>query len=199
MIELGEIKTGREIGRYTKADRYHKYIWQACKGCGVERWVAIRNGKPIRELCPRCSCKAKVLSEETREKYRQAGKKGGGRKWSEESKAKIRGENSCHWKGGRYVSVRGYVEVAISPDDLYSPMSFHGRIKEHRLIVARSLGRCLSGWEIVHHKNGNRQDNRLENLSVELVNEHNQITRVSRLERQVKNLKEQLRKQQSLT
>jgi len=195
MAELGEIRTGREIGRDTKADRYHKYIWQACGGCGKQRWVAIRSGKPVRTLCLKCSCKVKIISEELREKYRWAGKKKLGSHWSDNSRLKVSGENSPHWKGGRYINTRGYVVVAISLDNPYYPMSFHGRIREHRLIMARSLGRCLSGWEIVHHKNGNRQDNRLENLSIELVNEHNQITRISRLEQQVKYLKEQLKKQ----
>ena len=45
MAELGEIKKGLEIGKTSKADRYHKYIWQACGICGKERWVKLVKGE----------------------------------------------------------------------------------------------------------------------------------------------------------
>src|SRR5574337_756802 len=61
-------------------------------------------------------------------------------------------------KGSRYTNTSNeYVK-------LYIPGV--GVIEEHRFIVEKYLGRKLEYNEIVHHKNGDKHDNRLENLEV---------------------------------
>ena len=57
-----------------------------------------------------------------------------------------------------YINRRGYVIVNC-------PGHPHGNyVLEHRLVMEKHLGRYLSEAEIVHHINGEKQDNRIENL-----------------------------------
>jgi len=48
----------------------------------------------------------------------------------------------------------------------YRMVSNRNRVLAHRLVMAMHLGRCLEPWEVVHHKNCNKSDNRLENLEL---------------------------------
>lgn len=73
-----------------------------------------------------------------------------------------------HWKGGRTLTSGGYVEVYPDPTEvLAAPMRHrNGYVLEHRLAMAHKLGRPLLAHETVHHKNGEKQDNRPENLEL---------------------------------
>lgn len=78
-----------------------------------------------------------------------------------------RGEEHGAWKGGRIGMGAGYIGVWVSPDDeLASMRNNMGYVAEHRLVMARHLGRPLTKSENVHHINGVRDDNRLENLEL---------------------------------
>ena len=71
-----------------------------------------------------------------------------------------------NWKGGRIKDQYGYIWVKLYSGNFFYPMarSNNGYIREHRLVVAQHLSRLLSPKEIIHHKNGIKDDNRLSNL-----------------------------------
>lgn len=56
----------------------------------------------------------------------------------------------------------------------YKQLRINGKhIDEHRYIMEQHLGRELGRYEYVHHKNGNKRDNRIENLEIMTPLEHN--------------------------
>ncbi len=99
---------------------------------------------------------------------------------------------ATNWKGGRNKDIRGYIKIKLQRDDFVYPMAQReGYVFEHRLIVAKAIGRCLHAWEIVHHKEGfAKDDNRFpETLQLVTDDRHKQITllenRIKRLEHRV--------------
>ncbi len=132
-------------GRELGKKTQNKFIWAACEDCGKERWEPYVKGQPKSKHCPSCA-------------------------WKLQSK-----QNSPSWRGGRHYDSTGYVLVYISLDDFFYSMALaKGYILEHRLVMAKHLGRCLHSWEIVHHRGieyligsqENRTDNRIENLQL---------------------------------
>jgi len=136
-------------------------IWLPCSICGKPRWVELKKGEPLFSRC--FACLSKIPH--------------------------AKGKLSSNWKGGKHKQ-HGYVFVYLEPSDFfYSMTDSKGYVREHRLIMAKYLGRNLHRWEIVHHKNKRRDDNRIENLQLVSDERHNQITilenRIRYLEKRV--------------
>ena len=71
------------------------------------------------------------------------------------------------WKGGIVTTAGGYLHEAVpATDPLASMRNRMGYVPQHRLVMARSLGRPLESHETVHHINGKRDDSRRENLQL---------------------------------
>jgi len=180
MPEIGEIRRAQELG-FRGVGRY---IWQACEGCGKERWVQFFSGHAKSRFCKPCSKQGKLNGRwkggKVERTCQECGltflmRPGGVRKFCSRScgaKFKGRGERNWNWNGGRSIS-GGYISIQLKPDDFFYPMATSsGYVLEHRLVMAKHLGRCLQPWEIVHHKGirysgeENKQDNLKDNLEL---------------------------------
>lgn len=80
-----------------------------------------------------------------------------------EARSKLKGKNHPGWKGGRYIGKDGYVWLTNAE---YPGALAKNKTAEHVAVMARHLGRSLFKGEQVHHKNGIRDDNRIENLEL---------------------------------
>lgn len=96
-------------------------------------------------------------------------KNGGGKFCSKDCYTKHQ-ETLCmakapRWKGGR-VKMQGYWQIK-QPDGRYR--------REHMILMEKKIGRKLYTNECVHHINGDRLDNNLENLKLMTKSDHNKL------------------------
>jgi len=74
-----------------------------------------------------------------------------------------RGQDNPSWHGGKIKDVHGYIHILMPTHPSANSM---GYVRESRLVMEEKLGRLLKGSEQVHHINGVKDDNRLDNLSL---------------------------------
>jgi len=81
-----------------------------------------------------------------------------------------KGSSHPRWNNGRLITPDGYVLVRVGRSHpLADP---NGYCHEHKLVMCSYLGRNLLSGEAIHHKNGDKTDNRIENLEIKTCHEH---------------------------
>jgi HNH endonuclease/NUMOD3 motif len=92
------------------------------------------------------------------------------------SKAQWR-EKHWNWKGGIKNDKRGYICILL-PEH---PRARDGYVFEHIVIMEKYLGRNITKLEDVHHINGIKNDNRIENLILIPHAEHTRLHNTIRI------------------
>ena len=113
-------------------------VWEACTSCGKERWIKRRDSGTL--------CKSCALQKHS---Y---------------------GVGNRRWNPTRKTITKSGIRLYIGSDHPYFCMAHKcakgHAILEHRLVMAESLGRPLEIGEVVHHIDGNNQNNELVNLQL---------------------------------
>lgn len=129
----------------------------------VDSWGRVNNRKLDDYACAHCKATFRPLRSTSRYCSRRCA-------WSNNGGHNRKDE--CWW-----VNAKGYIEGRVLIDGV------HTRVKQHRYIAEKMIGRSLLPHEDVHHRNGIKTDNRPENLEVLTHSEHSIETNKQRVYR----------------
>ena len=160
-VEVNEVNARRWF-TMAKAPR-QKTLRRMYEVLGMEIPMALKPGDGGRmplavKACDKCGLMFPVYKAGVRFCSRECSGK--------ELAARQLGVANANWKGGLHVtkaSGGGYIKE-MSPE--HPARDGSGYVMQHRLVMEREIGRHLLPTERVHHKNGDRQDNRPENLEL---------------------------------
>ncbi|MCK5236181.1 MAG: HNH endonuclease [Deltaproteobacteria bacterium] len=126
--------------------------------------------EPVKcEVCCECGC-GEATTQEKRSYFTRGVKKGDYRRF-------VNGHQSR-----RFITTPGYISKEgqyMNDGYVYTRSPDHPTgatyVKRSRLTMEAELGRYLSAGELVHHINGKKDDDRIENLELTTRGEHNRI------------------------
>lgn len=150
MPSIGDVKRGYELGIRTHA----LYLYDVCSVCGKPRWSAAV-GTPPRHRFNICSVCSGKKSAKKMPNYRE---------------------------NGVIVNSKGRTFIRVDENhrfyDMVKPSNKKRNpayLQRSRLVVAESLGRCLTSEELVHHIDGDVTNDSIENLQLCTPAEHAKI------------------------
>ena len=168
------------------------------KNCSMKkRWESKEKGKRVKIICQYCGKEFELLACESRVK------KGLVHYCSKECRDNARKNGkyiSCQYCGKEFYSIRNHFcskecannyrsEYCVKKTYKENGYIIHhirgynkkGNAKEHRLVMENYLGRKLGKDEVVHHIDGNRENNNIENLVLMTRGEHSRHHRQEEL------------------
>lgn len=160
--ELEELYTNKEMSMQEIASYKH------CSVGGVHKMITLYGITARQHPSEKTRLR---MSESRKGKYYRAT----GWKMPDETKRKIsESRKGLVFKPSKYGGhtkkrADGYIAVYV-PN--HPKANGEGYVMEHRLVMEEHIGRYVSDDEVVHHVNGIRDDNRIENLRLMNAKEH---------------------------